>query len=627
MCLEYWFTIDLIDRTENFAEMHLSRGLELKVSSLLPSYIELCWRIISMYFNVLSMLKIPNLHELCVPPPFPSVYIHTLQWRHNELDDVSNHQPYDCLLNRLFRRRSTKYPSCKLLRLGASGIAHHISSLINHSLQLCTFPDMFKLAEVSSLYKKNDNLHKGNYRPVSVLPSVSKIYERVMAVQLCDFFDHIFSALLSAFRKRYSCQSTLLNMIEHFKKSLDRGEYVACLSMDLSKAFDCLPHCLTICKLYAYGVSRQACILIASYLQSRKQRIKLGNSRSEWAELSKGVPQGSILGPLIFNIFLNDIFYFATESDLYNYADDNCVSVSHTEMNVLSSYLQSETQSMVKWFTDNSMRANAGKFQGIILCGGREQKTVNINVGESDICFVSKIEVLGVSIDDKLNFNDHVKRICSKASAQISALQRLTGLIDLPSRKAIYSSFIAANFNYCPLVCFFTSRKSIDMIEKIQERALRFVLRDQVSSYDVLLEKAGYESFRIHAVKLLLVEMFKIFNGLSPEYLSDIFEKSDNPYCMRDKNKLIQPLKRTTTYGLRSFEYYGSHVWNMLPVHFKSCESISEFKNSIKRWLGPRCSCSMCVALLWFDVYRASSFMHVHMFYCLCEMTMLECCI
>ena len=134
----------------------------------------------------------------------------------------------------------------KLLRLGASGIAHHISSLINHSLQLCTFPDMFKLAEVSSLYKKNDNLHKRNYRPVSVLPSVSKIYKRVMAVQLCDFFDHIFSALLSAFRKRYSCQSTLLNMIEHFKKSLDRGEYVACLSMDLSKAFDCLPHCLTI---------------------------------------------------------------------------------------------------------------------------------------------------------------------------------------------------------------------------------------------------------------------------------------------------------------------------------------------------------------------------------------------
>ena len=127
--------------------------------------------------------------------------------------------------------------------------------------------------------------------------------------------------------------------------------------------------------------------------------------------------------------------------------------------------------------------------------------------------------------------------------------------------------------------------------------------------------------------KILLVGMFKIFNGLSPEYLSDTFEKSDNTYCMRDKNKLIQPLKRTTAYGLKSFGYYSSHVWNMLPVHFKSCESISEFKNRIKHWSTPTCSCSMCAALLWFDVYRASSFMHKHMFYCLCEMAMLECCI
>ena len=174
---------------------------------------------------------------------------------------------------------------------------------MNHCLHVCEFPDTMKLADVSSLYKKNDNLKKDNYMPVSVLPSLSKIYERVMGQQHSDFFDKIFSALLSAFRKTYSCQSTLLNMIEHLKKSLDNGEYVACLSMDLSKAFDCLPHCLTICKLHSYGVSREACTLIASYLRDRKQRIKLGNSRSEWTELFKGVPQGSILGSFDFLYF------------------------------------------------------------------------------------------------------------------------------------------------------------------------------------------------------------------------------------------------------------------------------------------------------------------------------------
>ena len=165
-----------------------------------------------------------------------------------------------------------------------------------------------KLADVSSLFKRNYNLKKDNYRPVRVLPSLSKVYERVMGKQLSGIFDKIFSALLSAFRNRYSCQSTLLNMIEHFKKSLDNGEYVACLSMDLSKAFDCLPRCLTICKLHSYGVSREACTLIASYLRDRKQRIKLGSTKSEWTELLKGIPQGSILGPFIFNVFL--MIYF-----------------------------------------------------------------------------------------------------------------------------------------------------------------------------------------------------------------------------------------------------------------------------------------------------------------------------
>ena len=168
---------------------------------------------------------------------------------------------------------------------------------------------------------------------------------------------------------RSSCRSTLLNMVEHFKKSLDNCEYVAWLSMDLSQTFDCLSHCLTSCKLYSYGVSRKACTLIACYLRGRKQLIKLGNTRSEWTELLKGDPQGSKLGPLIFDIFLNDIFYFVSKGDLCNYTDDDCISVSYKDIGVLSKQLQSETQVMAKWFADNSMKANADKYQGIFCPG------------------------------------------------------------------------------------------------------------------------------------------------------------------------------------------------------------------------------------------------------------------
>ena len=153
------------------------------------------------------------------------------------------------------------------------------------------------------------------------------------------------------------------------------------------------------------------------------------------------------------------------------------------------------------------------------------------------------------------------------------------------------TSFIASNFNYCPLVWFFTSRESIDKIDKIQERALRFVLKDHISDYTNLLLKSGFDSFRIYAVKCLMIELFKILKGITPNYLSDLFVKADNPYDTRDKYKLIQPLKRTTTYGLRSFQYYGAHVWNMLSINIKAAHSLHEFKSLIRSWPGPKCSC------------------------------------
>ena len=116
---------------------------------------------------------------------------------------------------------------------------------------------------------------------------------------------------------------------------------------------------------------------------------------------------------------------------------------------------------MAEWFADNSMKANADKFQGIILPGGRENKDVQISLGDVDITFVQKIDILCVYIDVKLNYNEHVRRICSKASAQISALQRLMGLVDYPNRKAICTSFISSNINYCPLACFFTQAEKV----------------------------------------------------------------------------------------------------------------------------------------------------------------------
>ena len=189
-----------------------------------------------------------------------------------------------------------------------------------------------KYADVSPCFKKEDNLFNRNYRPVSVLTVISKLYESVLNNQMVDHFSELFNILLSAFRKHYNCQSLLLKLIEDIKSALDKGHKTGAVFMDLSKAFDCLPHALLLAKLNAYGLSTAACELMSSYRNQRMQRVKISNCRSSWKILNMGVPQGSILGLLLFNVFMNDMFLFMERCNLYNYADDNSIIYSSPDI-------------------------------------------------------------------------------------------------------------------------------------------------------------------------------------------------------------------------------------------------------------------------------------------------------
>jgi hypothetical protein len=223
--------------------------------------------------------------------------------------------------------------SSKLLRAGAPVLNKHITTLVNNTIKTSVFPTRLKEAQVVPLHKKNDPLDKKNYRPVSILPTISKVYEMVLSDQLTDLFENIFHTFLCAFRKGHGCQTTLLRLLEDWKTALDKNQYVAAILMDLSKAFDCLPHDILLCKLSAYGLSPKSVELLRNYLTGRKQQIKLQGDLSSWADIQKGVPQGSILGPLLFKFFINDIFYFIEYGTLYNYADDNTLSYvnEHTD--------------------------------------------------------------------------------------------------------------------------------------------------------------------------------------------------------------------------------------------------------------------------------------------------------
>ena len=184
----------------------------------------------------------------------------------------------------------------KVVKIAGPEISKSITDMINKSIDGGIFPDCLKMAEVIPVYQKADNLKRENYRPVSILPCLSKIFDRVMADQLNTYFRDIFDKALSAFRTGYSCQDTLLALTEKFKKAIREHQSAGAILMDLSKAFDCMPHKLLIAKFKAYGLEDLSIQLVTSYLEGRKQRVRVGNKRSEWADIIKGSTSGIYLG-------------------------------------------------------------------------------------------------------------------------------------------------------------------------------------------------------------------------------------------------------------------------------------------------------------------------------------------
>ena len=445
------------------------------------------------------------------------------------------------------------------------------------------FPSVVKMSEISPVFKKLDSLCKVNYRSVNLLTVWSKIFERLLSDQLTVFFLKILDSKVSAYRKGYSCQHVILDLTEFCRKSLDENEYVGTISTDLAKAFDSMPHGLLIAKLHAYGLSPNACGMVMSYLCNRKQRVKVSGAFSEWSLINRGVPQGSVLGPLLFNIFINDLFYVKISGNITNYADDNNLSDADVCSSSLQAKLSKDANSILHWYTENSLDANPNKFQCIIM---NRKGGLDISIPVRDISLVSthQIKVLGVTLDANLNFKSHVNNICRSASRQINALRRLSKVLTISARLKIYKSFIASNFSYCPVTWIFCGKVNSKKLEKLQERAIRFVYNDSTSSYNELLKRGNLLPLDIYRLRFLAIEMYKCVNNTNPRYLNQLFTQKHTNYDLRDSNLLLQSSFNTYKYGYRSFTYYGTKLWNMLPPELKSSKNLNIFKHNIEAW-------------------------------------------
>ena len=464
-------------------------------------------------------------------------------------------------------------------------LAKPLTQLMNRCILENTFPSKMKMANITPLYKKKDKLNKDNYRSVNLLPILSKIMERALFDQIYEFINPKFHSYLSGFRKGYSCQDVLLRMTEDIRQSLDRGFTLGIIAIDLSKAFDCMPHGLLLAKLSAYGFDIDSCHLMQSYLMNRLQRVKIGETFSDWVNNIKGVPQGSILGPLLFNIFINDFLFVKLNSKTYNYADDNTLISKENDIDTLNDKLRQDCIITMEWFKHNNMKANASKFQLMYVSRSNEFNDNAIVVEDTKLQPLKSINILGMELDQHLKFITHVDEICHQTGKQINALKRIKHHLENDSKLTIYNSYMNCNFNYCSVIWMFANKSTLDKIERTNKRALRFVTNKSHLSYNEICKKEKQLSIYKKCIKNMAIQMYKVKRGTAPDYISELFRSHNSGYEMRDNSRLVLPAFNTVRYGKNSFSYLGAKIWNSIPVTIKNSVSLSTYKSALTGWL------------------------------------------
>ena len=274
-------------------------------------------------------------------------------------------------------------------------------------------------------------------------------------------------------------------MVEKLKKSLDNSSVVGMLLTDLSKAFDCRRHNLLIAKLAAYGFNQPSLCFIFSYLSDRTHRTKVNDAYSSFTNIKYGVPQGSISGPLLFNIDICDLFLWDYKCDIASYADDNTPYTSDINLNLVLEKLESSTHDLFRWFKENHMKANPDKCYLLETTNA----LTSVKINGFQITNSNEEKLIGIKFDSKFSFENHVLSLCKKASQKLHALTRIVNYMNLSKRKALLKTFVISKFHYGPLVWMFRSRNLSHCINNIHERALRVTYQDYKSTSSTITKR------------------------------------------------------------------------------------------------------------------------------------------
>lgn len=464
---------------------------------------------------------------------------------------------------------------------GATEIAGPLSHLINRSMEDSVFPSGEKCAKVTPIYKSGDKALMDNYRPISVLPVFSKVIERVVYNQIYSYLEdnNLLSKRQFGFRRKSSTQHAVTILSDYVRQNMDKGLMTGAVFLDLKKAFDTVDHSRLLSKLPLYGIKNEELLWFESYLFDRQQFVLYNGYKSDVQHISCGVPQGSILGPLLFNLLINDIDSVLKQCEIILYADDTVVYIAEKSCQQIEQHLNDDINLIADWLVENSLIVNLKKTKTECVLFGTHQRTsksksMEIQMNGQKITESQTYEYLGVIMDKGLTLAKHMERIFKKASSRTKLLSRIRHNINPFTAESIYNLMILPLMLYCSNIFVDIPESKKQLFEDIQIRALK-VINGQRNSVNLP---------RVNCIRnrKCALEVFKCLHGLVPSVYQDYFIRSNHTKNTRGNHKsLILPKVRTES-GRKSFAFLGAKIFNKLPNEVKIVNSIMTFKTNCK---------------------------------------------
>ena len=497
---------------------------------------------------------------------------------------------------------SSPHTSCSLDPLPTKFLCQHIDVLIdcltciiNDSLLTGVMPLCFRQAIISPLIKKPtlDPNELKNYRPVSNLSFLSKIIEKVVSKQLNDhlLLNSLFEPHQSAYRKLHNTETALVKITNDLLLSADDKKVSILALLDLSAAFDTIDHKLLIQRLHDdFGLRDTVLHWFKTYLDNRTQSVKIGQNVSSTAPLPFGVPQGSVLGPLLYTLYTVPLGNIIRKHNLnyHFYADDSqlylCIEPSDVHDLIFS--IEKCINDVKRWMYYNKLKINDDKTEVILI----NPKKYNIQydhlkIGAENIFFSESAKNLGVYLDQNLSMKLHISNLSRAIYLEIRKLKSMSKFVSESSLKTLATSFILSRLDYCNSLFKNLNKYQIEDLQKLQNFAAKVVLgktlRDHASPCLSELHWLPVQ-YRIDFKIALLT--FKCINGLAPSYLTDLIELYHPSRNLRSASKFLLKSKSINfkSIGEKSFSFSSPQVWNKLPLYLRSETSLNIFKKNLK---------------------------------------------